>query len=279
MNKKPLAVRFVENTAVPVCVGLFGIIIMSIATYKGDLEFSKWKLMYDAGMILGPFAVVAIVYDLTTRWQHNEERIRLSKKVDLIVKKNANTDVLFSEDRRKKILEVIESAERELLILGISPLIDFYNDIDTLYKHLINLTDVKILSLNVDSEFLKTRQAQTLDEFKESDFKLEIESHKKIVERLFKHEQSHKKFDSILLCKEYDLPPAEMVYIADGKKFISSWYPFAKGEEAPLLYVEDASIMDETQEMLKHYQNTFDKVWHHKKSKEIFRDDIVRIPS
>src|SRR6266404_4650222 len=144
--------------------------------------------------------------------------------------------------------EIIESARESLVIVGSSPLLEFYKSPEVLIKKFATLRSVTIAYLPPQATHLQSRIVQSGD----VDMRPELQTHQLLIDRL-KGELPAGKVEFIA----YDLPPAEFFYICDDRMLLFTWYPLGRpGEHSPCLFVDDLQKSKDSRKLLDYFMSS-----------------------
>ena len=222
-------------------VGVLLIIIGQILRH-GQETLPYADICTDLGMVLAPIAVVSVIYEMTVRRETQES---LQKYLEELLHGHSRVKLVFEGDRLAVMERIINDATSRLVIIGISPLIEFGARPRWLTDKLKGLESVTIAYLWLESEHVQARIAQGGVHVKD-----EMIRHGHLIDII--RESNMRNVEFI----EYDAPPAEFCYVADQRLLLAAGYPFGKAEDAPYIFIENAHTGEESQKVLLHYKDT-----------------------
>jgi hypothetical protein len=229
-----------------ILIGVIGALLLVISHLIKVTEYGfASEVLRDFGMVLLPIFVVGLVYELALRRQFDGS---LSRILNGMAANNSFIQLVFQEQRYDKMAEVIESARETLVIVGSSPLLEFYKSPEVLIKKFATLRSVTIAYLPPEATHLQSRIVQSGD----ADIRPELQTHQLLIDRL-KAELPAGKVEFVA----YDLPPAEFFYICDDRMLLFTWYPLGRpGEQSPCLFVDDLQKTKDSRKFLDYFMSS-----------------------
>lgn len=240
-------------------LGVIGALCVAISIVSGkSSEAWLMEALRDLGLMLFPLSVVSLICEVTLRRQSDQQSDkimsalrRLDTLMNIIADDRGFVEIVYQEDRQRKMEEIIDGARDSLVIVGTSPLFEFAKKPDVLVRRFRELKSVTIVYLASDSEFVRSRGVQSgaVDGTRE-----ELGIHDKLVQEL----KANLKAYNVRFIP-YDLPPAEFFYICDDRMLLANWYPFGEsGVRCPCIFVENLQTNQSSERLLSHYMVSLD---------------------
>jgi hypothetical protein len=241
MTSKRAEEGYKHTIVYTVLIGAIGalLLILSYVVKTSYYYHFASEPLRDFGMVLLPIFVVGMVYELSLRRQFDGN---LSRIIGSLPDNSNFTRVVFQDQRYEKMLEIINGARESLIIVGSSPLLEFYKTPEFLIRKFAALKSVTIAYLDPKSDYLQSRVVQSGG----VDMRPELDTHQLLINQL-REALSGCNVEFIA----YDLPPAEFFYISDNRMLLFTWYPFGRpGEQSPCIFVENLQKNEESRQVL-----------------------------
>jgi hypothetical protein len=245
----PKSPSHVPVWATIVAVAAVGVTFIFGSRLLGPHNPFPWAdLIRDFGMVLAPMSVMSAIYEYTLRRDFERHLKELARGFSVLTP-------VFREDRRSTIRSVIENARDELIMSGLTPLLDFYGEEAWLIEKFKNIRHVRISCLESTSPYVDTRSKQSGS----APIKAEIELHDRLLSNLQKDLANEIRNGSVAFSR-FNLPPAELFYIADRTVLLATWYPYERGENSPCVLAENVQNGEYSRRFLQYFLRSFEQL-------------------
>jgi hypothetical protein len=136
-------------------VFFLGVCLIVLSHFIAVNEPFPWAaIVRDVGIVLAPIAIISMIYEVIIRQEVVEHMRELARGFALV-------DLIFPESRHAKLDDIIDEARDNLIILGVTPLLEFVGQEQRLISRLNGLRSVKIAYLASTSPYIETRAIQS----------------------------------------------------------------------------------------------------------------------